>query len=222
MTDKDRQIRMQEAYINELETNNKILQDKIKALSKQVSNQPMKETKAVKSANNVSFADRYISDIPSFADEKVLDLQKKKRVIKPNQKEQEIVPVGNIKIKRIKRKPDNDEEIENVTQNLDPRFQAMRLFGPLKYDSLDIFGQACSNQNYILANCMGKPQRTNKQVLKQCLDRFRDNNITFYDLRKEQYNLRTQTPLSGQGLLYRLTKAIYWYGTEEEKAMFNF
>ena len=222
MTDKDRQIRMQEAYINELETNNKILQDKIKALSKQVSNQPMKETKAVKSANNVSFADRYISDIPSFADEKVLDLQKKKRVIKPNQKEQEIVPVGNIKIKRIKRKPDNDEEIENVTQNLDPRFQAMRLFGPLKYDSLDIFGQACSNQNYILQNCMGKPQRTNKQVLKQCLDRFRDNNITFYDLRKEQYNLRTQTPLSGQGLLYRLTKAIYWYGTEEEKAMFNF
>ena len=222
MTDKDRQIRMQEAYINELETNNKILQDKIKALSKQVSNQPMKETNAVKSANNVSFADRYISDIPSFADEKVLDLQKKKRVIKPNQKEQEIVPVGNIKIKRIKRKPDNDEEIENVTQNLDPRFQAMRLFGPLKYDSLDIFGQACSNQNYILANCMGKPQRTNKQVLKQCLDRFRDNNITFYDLRKEQYNLRTQTPLSGQGLLYRLTKAIYWYGTEEEKAMFNF
>ena len=222
MTDKDRQIRMQEAYINELEANNKILQDKIKALSKQVSNQPIKETKAVKSANSVSFADRYISDIPSFADEKVLDLQKKKRVIKPNQKEQEIVPVGNIKIKRIKRKPDNDEEIENVTQNLDPRFQAMRLFGPLKYDSLDIFGQACSNQNYILANCMGKPQRTNKQVLKQCLDRFRDNNITFYDLRKEQYNLRTQTPLSGQGLLYRLTKAIYWYGTEEEKAMFNF
>jgi len=222
LTDKDRQIRMQEAYINELETNNKILQDKIKAFSKQANNEIAKETKAVKASNDISFADRYISDIPSFSEEKVLDLQKKKRVIKPNQKEQEIVPVGNIKIKRIKRKPDNDEEIENVTQNLDPRFQAMRLFGPLKYDSLDIFGQACSNQNYILVNCMGKPQRTNKQVLKQCLDRFRDNNITFYDLRKEQYNLRTQTPLSGQGLLYRLTKAIYWYGTEEEKAMFNF
>lgn len=221
MTDKDRQIRMQEAYINELETNNKILQDKIKALSKQANNEIAKETKAVKAGNDISFADRYISDIPSFK-EKVLDLQKKKRVIKPNQKEQEIVPVGNIKIKRIKRKPDDVEEADIETRNLDPRFQAMRLFGPLKYDSLDIFGQACSNQNYILANCMGKPQRTNKQVLKQCLDRFRDNNITFYDLRKEQYNLRTQTPLSGQGLLYRLTKAIYWYGTDEEKAMFNF
>tara|TARA_R100000700_G_C3128021_1_gene114338 strand:- start:32 stop:697 length:666 start_codon:yes stop_codon:yes gene_type:complete len=221
VTDKDRQIRMQEAYINELETNNKILQDKIKALSKQANNETTKETKAVKAGNDISFADRYISDIPSLK-EKVLDLQKKKRVIKPNQKEQEIVPVGNIKIKRIKRKPDDVEEADIETRNLDPRFQAMRLFGPLKYDSLDIFGQACSNQNYILANCMGKPQRTNKQVLKQCLDRFRDNNITFYDLRKEQYNLRTQTPLSGQGLLYRLTKAIYWYGTDEEKAMFNF
>jgi len=220
VTDKDRQIRMQEAYINELETNNKILQDKIKALSKQANNEIVKETKGVK-AGLISFTDKYISDIPSFK-EKVLDLQKKKRVIKPNQKEQEIVPVGNIKIKRIKRKPDDVEEADIETRNLDPRFQAMRLFGPLKYDSLDIFGQACSNQNYILANCMGKPQRTNKQVLKQCLDRFRDNNITFYDLRKEQYNLRTQTPLSGQGLLYRLTKAIYWYGTDEEKAMFNF
>ena len=220
MTDKDRQIRMQEAYINEIETNNKILQDKIKALSKQANNETAKETKAVKAGNDISFVDRYISDIPSLK-EKVLDLQKKKRAIKPNQKEQEIVPVGNIKIKRIKRKPEDVEEVDIETRNLDPRFQAMRLFGPLKYDSLDIFGQACSNQNYILANCMGKPQRTNKQVLKQCLDRFRDNNITFYDLRKEQYNLRTQTPLSGQGLLYRLTKAIYWYGTDEEKAMFN-
>ena len=55
----------------------------------------------------------------------------------------------------------------------------------------------------------------------QCLDRFRENNITIADLRHYCPNRQTGKPLTLSGTISRLNKAIWHYGTKKEQECYG-
>ena len=94
-------------------------------------------------------------------------------------------------------------------------------------DDIHILGRLLGNIDPLLNNCMTKFHNAlSKEAHKQCLDMFRDG-ITIAELRQKSFKLHTQyrndpVTVGYQMLVYRLAKAIYNFGTKEEKEAFNF
>ena len=90
-------------------------------------------------------------------------------------------------------------------------------FGHLRYDSLDVLGQVYGQHSSVIKQSSGKFHKGMATLHQQCLDRFRDGDITLYDLRKYSPNSKTGKSLSLEGTIARLNKAIWHYGTEQER-----
>ena len=90
-------------------------------------------------------------------------------------------------------------------------------FGHIKYDSLDLLGQVYGQQSYVIKHSSGKFHKGMATLHQQCLDRFRDGDITLYDLRKYSPNSKTGKALSLEGTIARLNKAIWHYGNHNER-----
>jgi len=94
-------------------------------------------------------------------------------------------------------------------------------------DDLDTLGKILSNETGIIKNTLTKfKNKVSENLHQQCLDMFRDG-ITIFDLRKKCFKLKNtnnpeSAPITYEMCIYRLTKAIYHFGTHEEKKSFNF
>ena len=111
---------------------------------------------------------------------------------------------------------------EDSTELLD--FANLRAY---TIDDIHILGRLLGNIDPLLNNCMTKFNNAlSKETHRQCLDMFRDG-ITIAELRQKSFKLHTQhmnepVTVGYQMLVYRLAKAIYNFGTKEEKEAFNF
>ena len=119
---------------------------------------------------------------------------------------------------------------EDKTPNIEEDSSELLDFANLKIytiDDIHILGRLLGNINPLLSNCMTKFHNAlSKEAHRQCLDMFRDG-ITIAELRQKSFKLHTQyrndpVTVGYQMLVYRLAKAIYNFGTKEEKEAFNF
>jgi len=119
---------------------------------------------------------------------------------------------------------------EDKTPNIKEDSSELLDFANLKIytiDDIHILGRLLGNINPLLSNCMTKFHNAlSKEAHRQCLDMFRDG-ITIAELRQKSFKLHTQyrddpVTVGYQMLVYRLAKAIYNFGTKEEKEAFNF
>ena len=94
-------------------------------------------------------------------------------------------------------------------------------------DDLDTLGKILSNETGIIQNTLTKfKNKLSESLHQQCLDMFRDG-ITIYELRKKCFKLKdtnrqNSQPITYEMCIYRLAKAIYHFGSLEEKQAFNF
>ena len=119
---------------------------------------------------------------------------------------------------------------ENKTPNMEEDTSELLDFANLRaytINDIHILGRLLGNIDPLLNNCMTKFHNAlSKEAHRQCLDMFRDG-ITIAELRQKSYKLHTQyrddpVTVGYQMLVYRLAKAIYNFGTKEEKEAFNF
>lgn len=154
-----------------------------------------------------------IDDLKSQLKEKATDV---KAVQQTTQKK--LAVVGNTKPIVVEEKP--QEELVVIPHN--PK-EILKKIGHCKYSELDIIASIYKNADWFLETVTRRHMNAKSELVsQQCLDRYRDNNISFFELRKESYNMYTHTVLSAQGLLCRLGRAIYHCGNEEERKLWDF
>ncbi len=102
------------------------------------------------------------------------------------------------------------------------------VYSNLTYNELSSIGAMLADHEGVITNNLTRFQNSQSKILhQQCLDRFRENNITMWQLRKYcpyvgVSNKGTSNHISFAQVILRLAKAIYHYGTEEEKGYFNY
>jgi hypothetical protein len=102
-----------------------------------------------------------------------------------------------------------------------------KTFRTYTIDDLDTLGKILSNETGIIQNTLTNfKNKVSENLHQQCLDMFRDG-ITIFDLRKRCFKLKDtnnpeSAPITYEMCIYRLTKAIYHFGTQKEKQSFNF
>jgi len=102
-----------------------------------------------------------------------------------------------------------------------------KTFRTYTIDDLDTLGKILSEETGIIQNTLTKfKNKLSENLHQQCLDMFRDG-MTIFDLRKRCFKLKDtnnpeSAPITYEMCIYRLTKAIYHFGTHEEKQSFNF
>ena len=96
-----------------------------------------------------------------------------------------------------------------------------RNFASCTYEELSLLGNVFGDNPDTVRNCSGKFQRGMKALHLQCLDRFRENNISIADLRGYCPNRQTGNPLTLSGTINRLNKAIWHFGTVREKKLYG-
>jgi hypothetical protein len=95
------------------------------------------------------------------------------------------------------------------------------------YDNLHGLGMAVRGNVQLFAGVHSKPRGLSTQVLKQELDAFRDG-LSIREVRALGNRIKALTPeqigtpVSVQMIIMRLIKAIYHYGTPEEKTAFDY
>ena len=120
---------------------------------------------------------------------------------------------------------EQQEEKQKVVVLKDPDFDWKKVLH-LKYSDLDLLGALVADMTFIVANCP-KDFATafSREVHSQNLDMFRDGDKSIYDIRKtchNIYNKRDWGNISTASVVLRLAKAIYHFGTKEEKNHFRF
>jgi|TARA_R100001460_G_scaffold106816_1_gene154705 hypothetical protein len=154
-----------------------------------------------------------IDDLKSQLKEKVVSVKEVQQTTR-----KKLAVVGNTKPIVVEEKP--QEEVVVIPHN--PR-EILKRIGHCKYSELDIIASIYKDADWFLATVTRRPMNAKAElVAQQCLDRFRDNNISVYELRKESYNMYTHTVLSAQGLICRIGRAIYHCGNEEERKLWDF
>lgn len=158
-----------------------------------------------------------IDDLKSQLKEKATDV---KAVQQTTQKR--FAVIQNTKPIVVEEKVQEVKEEEVVVIPHNPK-EILKKIGHCKYSELDIIASIYKEADWFLETVTRRPMNAKAElVAQQCLDRYRDNNISFYELRKESYNMYTHTVLSSQGLLCRLGRAIYHCGNEEERKLWDF
>mgnify|MGYP003109343869 CR=1 FL=1 len=113
------------------------------------------------------------------------------------------------------------EELIQSLDNLQKQKPDHRKFAFIKYDQLDILGEVFGSHPDIIKQCSGKFKKGLAVLHQQCLDRFRDGNISIAELRDYCPHYVTGQNLSLEGTIMRLNKAIWHYGTEKERANYG-
>jgi len=109
-----------------------------------------------------------------------------------------------------------EEEEEEEQIKLEPKPDHKR-FAHYKYDALHTIGQVFGSVPSVIKQSCGTFHKGMSVLHQQCLDRFRDGDITLYQLREYCPNSKTGGKLSLEGTIARLNKAIWHYGTEAER-----
>ena len=106
-------------------------------------------------------------------------------------------------------------------------------FSSYTIDDLDTLGRILCDETGLVQNSLTNfKNKTSQNLHEQCLDMFRDG-ITIFELRKKCYKLNQYrmseysensipTPITYEMCIYRLSKAIFNFGTQTEKQAFNF
>ena len=154
-----------------------------------------------------------IDDLKSQLKEKATDV---KAVQQTTQKR--FAVIQNTKPIVVEEKPQEEKAEEVVVIPHNPK-EILKKIGHCKYSELDIIASIYKDADWFLETVTRRPMNAKSELVsQQCLD----NNISFYELRKESYNMYTHTVLSSQGLLCRLGRAIYHCGNEEERKLWDF
>lgn len=90
-------------------------------------------------------------------------------------------------------------------------------FAHYKYEALHTIGQVFGSVPSVIKQSCGSFHKGMGVLHQQCLDRFRDGDITLHELREYCPNSKTGGKLSLEGTIARLNKAIWHYGTEAER-----
>lgn len=109
---------------------------------------------------------------------------------------------------------------EEVEEKLEPKPDHKR-FAYYKYDGLHTLGQVFGSVPSVIKQSSGKFHKGMAVMHQQCIDRFRDGDITLYELREYCPNSKTGGKLSLEGTIARLCKSIWHYGTEQERKHFG-
>lgn len=129
-----------------------------------------------------------------------------------NNKKEKVVNIGHIT---------NIHEEKNKQEEKELDVLDYRNFASCTYNDLSILGNVFGENPDTIKTCAGKFQKGMATLHMQCLDRFRENNITIADLRHYCPNRQTGKPLTLSGTISRLNKAIWHYGTKKEQECYG-